>query len=237
MLVAARTLLGIATQPIRQRLSSRTRPKTQPLSKPVVKTNRHIHRHNYTVAQCQRGALCVGGARQASASGRTCRPRPARDPPARRTADLQFLATRTRELSPNPLSYNASHRLWPTSAPRNDRAWHDANPLNRTYALLSLTTLTSRSGSTPLPRNEVHQTRDASIPNRATPRRNSGRKPSPDRRPRDHRREWFTFIPWRLPEWGDRQAVLCRILVGRYSTSRANPVGTLLAQRGFSRPA
>lgn len=52
MLIAARAFLGVAPQPIGQRLSSGTRADTESLSKTVVDSDRHVHVD--IVAQCKR---------------------------------------------------------------------------------------------------------------------------------------------------------------------------------------
>jgi hypothetical protein len=51
MFVAAGSLLGIATQSIREGLTGGTCPQTKTLRKGVVETHRNIHRHVCSVAQ------------------------------------------------------------------------------------------------------------------------------------------------------------------------------------------
>lgn len=52
MLIAARAFLGVAPQPIGQRLPSGTRAKSESLSETVVDSDRHVHVDS--VAQCKR---------------------------------------------------------------------------------------------------------------------------------------------------------------------------------------
>lgn len=51
MFVAAGSLLGIATKPIREGLTGGARPQTKTLRESIVQAYRNIHRHVFSVAQ------------------------------------------------------------------------------------------------------------------------------------------------------------------------------------------
>ena len=54
MLVAPRTFLGIATQPVRQGLASSASAEAQSLGKTVIETHGYIHGHVDIVIRCGR---------------------------------------------------------------------------------------------------------------------------------------------------------------------------------------
>jgi hypothetical protein len=53
VLVAARSLLGVAAQAIGQALASRTGTEAESLGEAIVEADGHVHGHAYSVARCQ----------------------------------------------------------------------------------------------------------------------------------------------------------------------------------------
>lgn len=60
VLITARAFVGVATQPIRQTFAGRAGAQSQPFSQAIIKADRDIYRHDYSVARCQRSRYRYG---------------------------------------------------------------------------------------------------------------------------------------------------------------------------------